>query len=132
MDRVRGGTLRVGVSPQEPWTSFQDDRPTGIEAQLVEQLAERIDATIEWAPGAESELFHALKTGGLDLVIGGLEKSNPWSKEVAFTRPYLTIRDQKHVMAVRQGENRWLLELEKFLQEHRGEAMHVYQQAPQT
>jgi hypothetical protein len=35
-------------------------------------------------------------------------------------------------MAVRQGENRWLLELEKFLQEHRGEAMHLYQQAPQT
>jgi ABC-type amino acid transport substrate-binding protein len=131
-DRVQGGTMRVGVSPQAPWTELDGDQPGGIEVALLEKFADQVDAQIEWSTGAESELLRQLKTGGLDIVIGGLEKSTPWSKEVGLTRPYLTIQDEKHVIAVRQGENRWLLELEKFLQEHRGEAMRRYQQAPEV
>jgi ABC-type amino acid transport substrate-binding protein len=131
-DRVRGGTMRVGVSGDSPWVSHSGGDANGIEAALVKKFADQIGAEIDWQPGGESELFHKLQHGGLDLVIGGLVESTPWSKHVGLTRPYLTTQDEKHVMAVRQGENRWLLELEKFLYQHRGEAMHMYQQAPQT
>ena len=37
LDRVRGGTLRVGISPSEPWvTLVEDEPPAGVEVELVQ------------------------------------------------------------------------------------------------
>jgi hypothetical protein len=59
-------------------------------------------------------------------VVGGLKDDTPWSKRLGLTKPFLTLQRDHHVMAVRQGENRWLLELDKFLQSRRGEALQLY------
>ena len=118
--RVRGGMLRVGITEHPPWTDWRDSTPTGIEVELVQQFADRLDAEIEWTRSSESELLRALHRRELDLVVGGLTASTPWSDQVGLTRPYLTLADAEHVMAVPQGENRWLLELDRFLQSQRG------------
>lgn len=88
LERVAGGTLRVGVSHAPPATDVRGEE--------------------------------ALKQGDLDLVVGGLTASTPWTDKAALTRPYAetTIgwgRTQKHVLAVPLGENAFLVTLEEFL-----------------
>jgi polar amino acid transport system substrate-binding protein len=88
--RVSDGVMRVGVTDAPPWVELGDAAPDGIEVRLVEQLAEELDAEIEWVEGSEQELFGAIKGRDLDLVVGGLTSETPWSAEAAVTHPYLT------------------------------------------
>ena len=90
LERVQGGTMRVGVTASDPWTTFSGGAPDGVEVEIVERLAAELDAEIDWFTGSEEELFAALKHGRLDLVIGGLGAKNPYAKEAALTHPYLT------------------------------------------
>ena len=90
LDRVRGGTLRVGVTPADPFVILADGRePQGVEAELVRRFASRLDAEVDWVPGSETELMGALHGRQLDLVIAGLTRRSPWQAEVTLTRPYL-------------------------------------------
>ncbi|MHA6525362.1 substrate-binding periplasmic protein [Tessaracoccus sp. G1721] len=119
--RASGGPLLVGVSSHPPHVDVADDGAvTGAEAEIVEAYAESIGATVEWREGAESELMELLKLGQVDLVIGGLASDSPWSTHAAFTRPYTRTvgpdgKSEKLVIAVRQGENALLSNLERFL-----------------
>ncbi len=92
LDRVRGGTIRVGATEHDPWVTLQAGEPSGIEVELVERLAEELDADLEWQTGSETELIEALELGDLDLVIGGLAADSVWSKHAALTHPYHTSR----------------------------------------
>lgn len=121
LERVRGGVVRVGVSPHEPWTRLTGvGDPAGIEPELVRRFAAGLDAEVTWTPGGEEELMTQLEEGELDLVIGGLTADTPWADKAAITKPYAEARDdagkvKKHVMAAPLGENAFLLALEKFL-----------------
>jgi hypothetical protein len=123
LESVRGGTLRVGVSPNPPWTELPDGPdadPAGTEVELVEQFAESIDAEILWVPGGEEDLVGQLEHSELDLVIGGLTAKSPWSNKVALTYRYTATtgprgEEELHVMAAPMGENAFLVELERFL-----------------
>ena len=123
LERVTGGTLRVGVSPNPPWTdlpSGTDAEPEGIEPDLVRDFAETIDADIEWTSGGEEDLMGRLEDRELDLVVGGLTARSPWSSHVALTYRYLETvaadgQKELRVMAVPMGENAFLVELERFL-----------------
>ncbi|HEV3473816.1 MAG TPA: transporter substrate-binding domain-containing protein [Actinomycetota bacterium] len=92
LQRVRGGTLRVGITEHPPWTIVDGDEPGGVEVTLVEDLAERLDARISWTFGSEAQLFEALERRELDLVIGGFAADDPWAEIVSLTQPYITIR----------------------------------------
>ncbi|QGQ19294.1 transporter substrate-binding domain-containing protein [Cellulomonas sp. JZ18] len=123
LERVRGGQLRVGVTVREPWTSLPDGDdapPEGREVDLVVAFAEHLDAEVEWQVGSEEQLVAALEEGDVEMLVGGLTASSPWSSRVALTRPYVTVPDEhgdeeNHVMATRAGENAFLVELERFL-----------------
>jgi polar amino acid transport system substrate-binding protein len=91
LDRVRGGTLRVGISPSEPWVTLAEDRPpAGVEVELVKEFARSVEAEVEWVKGSESDLMEALDGRQLDVVIAGLTRRSVWMNEAALTRPYLT------------------------------------------
>jgi polar amino acid transport system substrate-binding protein len=100
LDRVRGGTVRVGITESEPWVVLDGERPAGVEVRLVEQLADRLDAEIVWVEGSESELMEALHVRALDLVVGGLSSAAPWTDQASLTRVYLRTRT---VIAVPEG-----------------------------
>jgi polar amino acid transport system substrate-binding protein len=126
LDRVTGGVLRVGASHNEPFVSVEGPEPSGREVELVQQYATALDADVEWTVDGEEELVDQLEHGQLDLVVGGLTNRTPWKKKVGLTRPYTTTTDEfgrqeKHVMAVRKGENAFLLELDEFLQSKGGQ-----------
>jgi ABC-type amino acid transport substrate-binding protein len=80
--------MRVGAIEAEPWVRWSELGPSGIEVALIEEFAGELDARVEWIRGGESQVLLALSEERIDLAIGGLTKSNPWSDEVAFTRPY--------------------------------------------
>ncbi|WP_341395687.1 transporter substrate-binding domain-containing protein [Arthrobacter sp. G119Y2] len=120
LDRVTGGTLRVGVSHSPPATDVGGAEPAGTEADLARDFAESLDAGVEWVEGGEEYLMEALKQGDLDLVIGGLTESTPWTGKAAVTRPYAESTNrwgdsEKHVLAAPLGENAFLSRLEQFL-----------------
>lgn len=123
LDRVRGGHLRVGVSPRPPWTELPDGdqgEPAGIEVDLVEAFADELGAEVVWEVGGEEQLVGDLEEGRLDVVVGGLTARSPWASKAALTRPYVTVpgttgEEENHVMAAPMGENAFLVELERFL-----------------
>lgn len=92
LEDVRDGVLRVGVTDNKPWVSVGDDgTPSGAEVVLVQRLAERLHARVEWYPGSESSLMAAAHDRVLDLVVGGLDDRAPWTEEASLTRPYITV-----------------------------------------
>ncbi|QQQ74017.1 transporter substrate-binding domain-containing protein [Saccharothrix sp. 6-C] len=95
LDRVREGTIRVGVAHNPPWTVTGGDAadgqpPEGVEAVLAQRLADSLGARVQWVRGSEAELMASLAERGLDLVVGGLDARSPWSQDVALTTDYLT------------------------------------------
>lgn len=125
LERIRGGRIRAGISENAPWTALSGGQPDGIEPRLLKELARELDADIEWSQDSEGDLLGALGRRELDVYVGGLTESTPWSDQVALTQPYLAEGGEEHVMAVPQGENRWLLELDRFLQSRKGEALRL-------
>lgn len=89
LERVRDGTVRVGVVHHEPWALPTGSSAKGVEPELVRRLAGDLRARIVWVSGSESQLVAALHERELDLVVGGLTTGTPWKKEVALTQPYL-------------------------------------------
>ncbi|MET0715006.1 MAG: transporter substrate-binding domain-containing protein [Mycetocola sp.] len=125
LDRVSGGTLRVGISPNGEWTDMSDGgEASGIEVALVEEFAESIEAEVAWVEGGEEQLFTQLHEGALDMVIGGFTDKTPWVNKAAITKPFTEVTTSKglenHVMAAAMGENAFLLELEQFLLNQEG------------
>lgn len=133
--KVRNEVMRVGIIEQSPWATWTEDGAEGIEVRLLNEFADSCDAQIESTRGSESKLFELLKRGELDLVLGGLTTSTPWSTEVGLTQPYLKADDPitgdraEYVWAVARGENRWLLETDSFLQARRKIAREWFKKA---
>lgn len=126
LERATGGVLQVGVVHNEPFVSVVGGEPSGQEVDLVERYAEGIDARVEWTAGSEGSLVDKLDHGQVDMVIGGLTSDTQWKKKVGLTRSYRQTTDEfgkkrRHVMAVRQGENALLLDLDRFLQAEGGQ-----------
>lgn len=122
LDRVSGGTLRAGASPNGELVRVDDGEVSGSEAELVEAFASSLDARVEWTEGSEESLVRGLEHGDLDLVVGGLTDATPWSDKAGMSRPYAEAVDShgdthKLVMLVPLGENAFLSALETFLSE---------------
>jgi polar amino acid transport system substrate-binding protein len=90
LDRVAGGTMRIGVIHDPPWVILEEGSdPGGVEPELVRRFAETIDAEIEWVEGTEADLAAAMGGFQLDLMIGGLTREFPYVHDVAMTAPYV-------------------------------------------
>lgn len=84
-------TLRVGLLEHPPWIiKHTENKPGGVEAELVEGFSNQLGVVVKWIWGSAQSHFEALKRYELDVVVGGLIKSNPWGKHVGFSLPYFT------------------------------------------
>lgn len=126
LQRVTGGTLRVGVTANDPWTATEPGGPpAGLEVDLATEFAATLDAGVEFTVGSEEDLIGRLERKELDLVVGGFTGKSPWAAQAALTTPYTTVPDEQgkpepHVMAAPLGENAFLVALETFLlEEHK-------------
>jgi hypothetical protein len=117
LEKVRGQELRVGVL--KFGENAEKDRP------VVERLARRLGSKPVYVEGDAHALFEDLKRGGLHLVIGGVPESTPFKKELGLSKPVGPLlrahEDQKRVLAVRPGENAFLLRVNQAIEEARTE-----------
>jgi len=60
--RVEASSLRVGLVSNPPWADFSDGEPTGIEVELVNQLASELGTDVQWRPGPEADLSRPLRS----------------------------------------------------------------------
>jgi ABC-type amino acid transport substrate-binding protein len=124
LDRVTGGELRVGATPNgDRVTIERSDDPGGADVELVEAFAASIDAEIAWQVGSEEALVRNLESGRLDLVVGGITDETPWIDKAGVTRPFTEVTDSQGtthrlVMLTPMGENAFIGALERFLTEH--------------
>jgi polar amino acid transport system substrate-binding protein len=88
LERVRGDTLRVGVLADPPWVDLSKAPPTGVEADLVRELARSIDGDVEWVEAPESELFDALR--GFQLGSSGSRAPRAWPTRISRSREALS------------------------------------------
>jgi len=118
LERVTGGVLRVGASPDEGLVTVVGEQVAGSEVELVEAFAAHLNADVQWRVGGEEDLVFDLKEGDLDLVVGGITDKTPWVDSAGVSRAYPGIPGsdgRSIVMLVPLGENRFLGALERFL-----------------
>ncbi|MGK3953531.1 transporter substrate-binding domain-containing protein [Microbacterium sp. I2] len=123
LDRVRGGELRAGASASGQLVTVDQDHVDGSLAELIEGLADSLDARVEWVVGSEEELVEGLENGELDIAVGGMTDRSPWVERVGVTRAYASIPgagDRSVVMLVPMGENAWLATVEGYLDDEVG------------
>lgn len=123
LDAVRGGELRVGISPDGELVDVDGEEPTGSVIDLVEGFADELDAEPEWTVATEETLVRMLEQGDLDLVAGGLTSDTPWLDKAGVSRGYPGIEGadgRELVMLVPLGENAFLSALERYLDEEVG------------
>ncbi|WP_259363129.1 hypothetical protein [Microbacterium esteraromaticum] len=123
LDRVTGVELRVGASPDPGLVDVDGATPSGPLADLADEFATALDAEPEWTVGSEETLVGMLEAGDLDLIIGGFTEKTPWLDKAGVTRGYGGIAGadgRKIVMLVPIGENAFLSDLERFLDEEVG------------
>lgn len=119
LEKVKNDTLVVGYSENPPWVIKTENEPIGEEAELVKSFAKTLNATISWKNDSEQNLFELLEKGKIHMVIAGITEETPWKDKVGLTRAYMENNKKKHVMAVINGENGFLVALEKFLHENK-------------
>jgi polar amino acid transport system substrate-binding protein len=94
LGRVRAsGTLRWGGDLQggEPYVFQDPDAPgriVGFEVEIADALARRLGVRSVFVQNDWQLLIPALERGDIDLVLNGLEVTEPRRQRVAFTRPY--------------------------------------------
>jgi polar amino acid transport system substrate-binding protein len=60
--RVEASSLRVGLVSNPPWADFSDGEPTGIEVELVNQLASELGTDVQWRPGLKPTCSRPLRS----------------------------------------------------------------------
>jgi DNA-binding transcriptional LysR family regulator len=118
LDRVTGGTLRVGASPHDGLVIVDDGVVSGSLATLIEGFATDRDAEIDWTVDSEEGLVDRLERGSLDLAIGGMTDATPWADRVGVTRGYPDLpgsAGSNVVVLLPMGENALQAALETYL-----------------
>ncbi|MCB5176406.1 MULTISPECIES: hypothetical protein [Microvirga] len=111
LEMVRGKELRVGV--------LQSDRNAEQDRAVVEILAENLQSQPVYTEGDAHRLFEELDRGHIHLIIGGVPKSTPF-KKAGFSKAvgplYGSAEEEKRVLAVRAGENAFLLRVNRAIE----------------
>ena len=117
LELVQGQELRVGVL--KFGQNAEEDRP------IVERLAANLGSKLVYVEGDAHALFEDLKRGHLHLVIGAVPESTPFQKELGLSKPVGQLHgaheEEDRVIAVRPGENAFLLKVNQAIETARAE-----------
>jgi polar amino acid transport system substrate-binding protein len=118
LDRVTGGTLRVGMVTAENAAVPGHAAMARADRDLVEGLARDLRASPVWTHASTEALFLALERREIDLVAGGVYADTPWAGRIGLSNPvgpHAGEPDAERLLAVPPGENRWLLAINRFI-----------------
>lgn len=95
----------------------RDLRTDAMARRLIGEVERRSGARAHWTTGTEEALFRQLDEGGTDIVIGRFRADSPWTTGVAFAPALTTYGKGKDRLelkaAMRNGENRWIMTVER-------------------
>jgi hypothetical protein len=93
------------------------------ERAIIERLAKRLNARIEWKGGNVHELLQDLEERKLPLVAASLPADSPFAANIGFTTPYCRKGpgDSNYCLAVAPGENRLLYTVDQIIAEQEKE-----------
>ncbi len=91
---------------------------------FLARLAHATGASPRIVTGSAEPLLVQLETNQLDLVIGEIAQDSPWNTDVAVIEP-LAVRSMGERQiglspVARNGENRWIMLLERLVRDHKG------------
>ncbi len=95
-DRISNeGTIVVGTSADYPPFEYIDENNefAGFDIELMEEIARRLDLTIEWQDIGFDGLIGSLQTGKIDAIIAAMSATPERQEQVDFTRPYYIGKD---------------------------------------
>lgn len=114
-------TLKIGLCP-----TIGDQKVTQLENHMLEKLAAELQTKISWIVDNQENLYRKLEKNELNIVSCNIHADSPWKDQLAFTIPFEEIKDPttntqltSFVFAVKQGENRWLSFINKFINNYK-------------
>lgn len=112
LDRIRAeGVVRVG------FVAGAAERHAPQFQALADRAARAAGGRIERVEGGAEPLLLMLEEGELDLVAGEFDSASPWVRRVHLLPPLATERrgrsDVEATVAARNGENGWIMLLER-------------------
>jgi len=121
LERVRAGhILRVGLVAGEA-----EARDREKIAAYLERVRRATGAKLVVTRGAAESLLLRLDQGALDLVIGDMSENTPWIADVMVIEPISeTMLGKDRILLspiARNGENRWIMLLERAVRDGAGE-----------
>ncbi|WP_232493108.1 hypothetical protein [Novosphingobium kaempferiae] len=94
--------------------------------QLIQRIEHASNARAERSLGEADVLLSALADGQIDLVVGAFAKDSPWKTEVSFGPSLKVAGEGGHAIemkaAMRNGENRWIMLVERASRDSTGRA----------
>jgi len=85
----KSGVLTVGSDiPFPPFEDFEGEDVVGFDADLINEIASRLDLTVEWVDTDFDTIFTQLATGTFDVVASATTITEERSQQVDFTVPY--------------------------------------------
>ena len=110
-DEVRGAVLKVGAL-----TQLQD-----ADKRAIDQIARAFHAELQVVQDDPHRLFALLEQGRLHIVAGQIPEDTPFRHSVALSDPVGTLtlngKTKQQVLALRRGENAFLVTVNRALQE---------------
>lgn len=92
-------------------------RGNAAASRLITQLEKQTGARAIVRSGSVEPTLQAATKGQVDLVIGQFRRDSPWRTEIAFGPPLASFGPKDDPIelkaAVRNGENRWLMTVER-------------------
>ncbi|WP_146359814.1 substrate-binding periplasmic protein [Arthrobacter yangruifuii] len=87
LDTITAGKLTVAIQPYMPYTAMKDGQMVGLDAEILQAAAEKLDLTVEPQVTDFNGMLGGVQSGRVDVAIGGIA----WTKERAeaglFTDP---------------------------------------------
>lgn len=84
--------LRVGISPDyEPLAFMREGKIVGIEADNAREVAAYLGRPLKLMPMPFEELFPALLSGKVDVVMSGISVSPEREKQLSFAKPFMEV-----------------------------------------
>jgi ABC-type amino acid transport substrate-binding protein len=89
--RMPNNILLVGTNAEyAPFSFVQDKTITGFDIDLIEEVAKRINKTIEIQDMPFDGLIPALQLGTIQVIASGITPTAERAQRILFTKPYLT------------------------------------------
>lgn len=91
----QAGVIKVGTAADFPPYEFLDSsgQRTGLDIELMEEIARRLGIKVEWVDKTFNELIPAVEDGQVDAAISAFSYSQERDQRVDFTIPYYTPQD---------------------------------------